>query len=295
MGNLNIGEAHVGDQALRVEVVQAPEADLPTRTSYSQMALFNQCGLRYYFQYLGRWKEPTSAALACGSITHEIIEMVYRLPAPERTRDRALELMREHGMRLLRTPEYQAFENDNAVKAQIMDAVQNLFKVEDPQSVVVQPEHLEMELNVDINGVRFFGKVDRLTVDGTTTVTDYKTGRSPGKYVDDRLAQPYLYALAFREQFDMAIDDVELIYLNAKETVRRPTNTTVMESMGEKLATMRAGAQKCVEASAWDARVQRLCDYCPFERVCPARNFDAPQPGTPASDNQLAAQGLLQR
>lgn len=279
----------------RVDVIQAQDAALPPRTSYSQMSLFNQCGLRYYFQYLGKWKEPTSAALACGSITHEVIEHLYRLAAHERTKERALELMREHGTRLLRQSEYQAYMNDNSVKRQIMEAVENLFDVEDPTQVEVQPEHLEMELNVEINGVHFFGKVDRLTVSGKNVVTDYKTGRSPGKFVDDRFAQPYLYALAFRTQFDMHIDEVELIYLNARERIARPNDVDVMERMGETLAVMRSEAVASLAESAWEAKVQRLCDYCPFSVVCPARQADAPQPGSDQSNATLLASGLLQR
>lgn len=236
-----------------------------------------------------------SPALAIGNITHEIIEQVYHLDAAERTVARALELMREHGMRLLSTPEYAAFVEDNGVKRSIMDAVQNLFVVEDPARVVVNPEHLEMELDVEIGGVHFTGKVDRLTVDGGNRVSDYKTGRAPGKYVEEKLSQPYLYALAFRTQFGMEIDDVELIFLNAKEVVRRPNDVALMEAMGDKLVAMRAGAQRDFAASVWSARTQPLCSYCAFQVACPARNSAAPTPGSAESDALLVEQNLLQR
>ena len=285
----------VSDSGQRIDVVQQQGAVLPTRTSYSQMSLYNQCALKYYFGYVARWKEPTTQALAVGSITHEIVEYIYRLEPQERTIERALDLMREHGTRLLSTPEYSAFASDNEVKQQIMVAVQNLFTVEDPTTVVVQPEHLEMELDVEIGGVKFTGKVDRLTVDGGNRVTDYKTGRSPGKYVNDKLSQPFLYALAFREQFGMEVDEVELIYLHAKETVRRDNDVAVMEAMGGKLVDMRAGAERDLASSSWTATPQRLCDWCAFQVACPARNAAAPTPGSPESDALLAQQNLLQR
>ncbi len=259
------------------------------------MSLYQQCGLKFYFSYLGGWKEAPTAALACGSITHEVIEHVYRLPAQERTLDAAIELMRDHGSRMFRKPEYQRFESNNSVRAQIREAVENLFRVEKPAELVVQPEHLEMELNVDINGVHFFGKVDRFTADGVNRVTDYKTGKGPGRYVDDKLSQPYLYGLAFKTQYDIDIDEVELIFLNAQEIVRRPADQAIMISMGEKLAVMHADSQRDVVASAWDAKVQRLCDYCAFEKVCPARVADAPVPGSPESDIQLLELGLTTR
>ena len=283
------------DKVLRIDVDQRPNASLPRRVSYSQMALYQQCGLKFYFSYLGGWREPPSAALACGSITHEVIEHLYRAPIEERTMDRAIELLREHGPRMLKSSDYKPFENDNAMKAQIRDAVENLFTLENPQEVVVQPEHLEMELTVDINGVNFFGKVDRFTQDGVNRVTDYKTGKSPGRFIDDKLSQPYLYALAFKLQHDIDVHEVELIFLNAKEVVRRPTDQGIMISMGEKLAVMRSGSENDIAESAWDAKVQRLCDYCAFQEACPARNVLAAKPGTPESDEVLRQAGLTTR
>ena len=129
----------MSDKVLRIDVDQRPNATLPKRVSYSQMALYQQYGLKFYFSYLGGWREPPSAALACGSITHEIVEHLYRLPNEERSVDRAIELLREHGPRMLQMPEYRPFENDNTMKAQIRDAVENLFTVENPQEVVVDP------------------------------------------------------------------------------------------------------------------------------------------------------------
>ena len=181
------------------------------------------------------------------------------------------------------------------MKTQIREAVENLFVVENPQEVIVNPDHLEMELNVDINGVNFFGKVDRFTQDGVNRVTDYKTGKSPGRFVDDKLSQPYLYSLAFKLQYDIDVDEVELIFLNAKEVIRRPVEESIMLSMGEKLAVMRADSERDIDASAWDAKVQRLCDYCAFQEACPARNALAPKPGSADSNAMLKAAGLNSR
>ncbi|NBY16020.1 MAG: PD-(D/E)XK nuclease family protein [Actinobacteria bacterium] len=280
---------------MRVEVIQSDGAQLPPRVSYSQLAKFNQCGLRYYFSYLGGWSEPQTSALVGGSIAHEVIEHLYRLPSEERTVEKALELLREHGPRLLRLPDYAKFANDNSMKASVKEAIENLFALESPAELVVQPEHLEMELEVDINGVKFFGKVDRFTVDGVNRVTDYKTGKNPGRFMDDKLKQPYLYALAFKIQHDIDIDQVELIFLNAKHIENRPVDFTIAEQMGESLAKMRGESETALAASAWEARTGKLCEYCPFEAACPAVRADAAKPGTIESDNALIKLGLTRR
>jgi putative RecB family exonuclease len=285
----------VADKSLRVDVEQPAKANLPKRVSYSQMSLYQQCGLKYFFSYIDGWREPPTSALAGGSITHEVVEHLYRLAPKERTLEAAMELLREHGPRMLKAAEYKPFESDNKMKHSVKEAIENLFKVENPSEVVVQPEHLEMELSVEINGVNFFGKVDRFTVDGVNRVTDYKTGKSPGKFVDDKLAQPYLYALGFKTQHDIDVDEVELIFLNAQEVVRRPADLGLVISQGEKLAQMRAGSESDVQSSSWEARVSRLCDYCAFERVCPARTPEAPVPGSTECDTKLSEAGLLHK
>jgi putative RecB family exonuclease len=285
----------MADKSMRVDVEQPAKANLPKRVSYSQMSLYQQCGLKYFFSYIDGWREPPTSALAGGSITHEIVEYLYRLAPEERTLEKAMELLREHGPRMLKTTEYKPFESDNKMKHSVKEAIENLFKVESPPEVVVQPEHLEMELNVEINGVNFFGKVDRFTVDGVNRVTDYKTGKSPGKFVDDKLAQPYLYALGFKTQYDIDVDEVELIFLNAQEVVRRPADSGLVISQGEKLAVMRAGSESDIQNSSWEARVSRLCDYCSFKIVCPAITAEAPVPGSTECDTKLSEAGLLHK
>lgn len=283
------------DKFLKVEVDQAPDAKLPKRVSFSQMSLFQQCGLKYFFSYIDNWREPPTAALAAGSITHDVVERLYRLPNDERTLNKAIEILREYGPKFLAQPEYQKFADDLNMKHSVREAVENLFSVEDPTALVVQPEHLEMELNVEINGVNFFGKVDRFTQDGSNRVTDYKTGKSPGKFVDGKLAQPYLYALGYKVQHDIDVDEVELIYLNAKEVIRRQADWGQITKAGEDLAVMRAESESSFSESVWDARVTKLCDYCSFQEVCAARNPDAPKPGSQKSDEKLFSIGLLHK
>ena len=286
------------EQSLRYDVVQPENANLPPRVSFSQMSKYNQCGLRFYFSYVTSWREPQTISLVVGSITHEAIEHLYRLPQEERTVDRALELVREHGMRMLKMNDYKPFATDNEMKNKVDEAVKNLFTLENPQELVVQPEHLEMELEVQINGVRFFGKIDRFTQDGTARVTDYKTGKlyKPNNVVDEsKFNQPYLYALAFKELHDIDIEEVELIFLHAKDVLRRTVEQNRMLQLGEDLATMHSESHRDLVESAWTAKRSNLCGSCAFNIACPLVTPDAPKPGTPESDELLRGAGLFQR
>ena len=59
----------MADKSMRVDVEQPAKANLPKRVSYSQMSLYQQCGLKYFFSYIDGWREPPTSALAGGSIT----------------------------------------------------------------------------------------------------------------------------------------------------------------------------------------------------------------------------------
>ena len=265
------------------------------------MAKYDQCGLRYYFSYVASWREPQTQPLVVGSIAHEVIEHLYRLPQAERTLDRAMELVREHGVRMLKLSEYQQFAQDNEMKIRVNEAVENLFKIEDPQALVVQPEHLEMELEVEINGVLFFGKVDRYTEDGTVRITDYKTGKlfrpknDPEKFLDDKFKQPYLYALAFKTLHDIDIEEVELIFLHGLDALRRTVDQAKFEYLAEDLAAMHSGSHKDFAESSWVAKRSSLCGHCAFAPACPLVTPEAPKPGTPESDEILRGVNLFQR
>ena len=280
---------------MRVDVEHPEGGNLPKRVSYSQMSLYQQCGLKFFFSYIHNWQEPPTSALVGGNITHLVAEELYKLAPSERTLTNAMEILRVEGPKFLARPENVVFATDFSMKQNVREAVENLFEIETPHELVVLPEHLEMKLRVEINGVEFTGTVDRFTQDGVNRVSDYKTGRSPGRFLDGKLTQPYLYALAFKTQLEIDVDEVELIFLNSKESFRRPAKVELLENAGTQLAKMHESSKKDLSDAAWDAKVSKLCDYCAFQNVCPAKTVDAPKPGSSSSDAILAGAGLLRK
>ena len=285
------------NHVMRVDVSQKDAATLPPRVSYSQMSLYQQCGLKFFFSYIAGWQEPPTAALVGGNITHLVAEHLYKLSPEQRTVEVALELLREHGPSFLKKPQNVIFKDDIKMKQSVREAVLNLFELEDPSQIAVLPEHLEMNLRVPINGVEFTGTVDRFTQDGVNRVSDYKTGKGPGRYLGKKLTQPHLYALAFKTQHDIEVNEVELIYLNAKEVHRLPVAPSDMEGAGQQLVQMSDGSKSDFANSSWEARTGPLCSYCAFKDVCPAFNVGATSltPGSVESNEILVTAGLSQK
>jgi len=287
----------VPNHVMRVDVIQKESATIPPRVSYSQMSLYQQCGLKFFFGYIAGWQEPPTAALVGGNITHLVAEHLYKLSPEQRTVEAALQLLRDHGPEFLRKPQNVVFKDDNLMKQSVREAVLNLFELEDPTQIAVQPEHLEMNLRVPISGVEFTGTVDRFTQDGVNRVSDYKTGKGPGRFLDQKLTQPFLYALAFKTQHDIEVHEVELIYLNAKEVHRLPVVPSDMDDAGQQLVQMSDGSKSDFANSSWEAKTGPLCNWCAFKDVCPAFNTGTTSltPGSAESNEILVTAGLTQK
>lgn len=118
---------------------------LPNRVSPSQVAAFQSCQLRYYFATVLGWREPASRASTAGVLVHDALEQLYRLSSPERTPTVAEALLRERALTHFASPEYSSFREDRELAAGAFRAVANIFTVENPAEVEVEPAGLEAE------------------------------------------------------------------------------------------------------------------------------------------------------
>ncbi len=171
---------------------------LPAAVSPSQVSTFEQCALKYWFVQVRGWREPPSQATAVGTLVHDSFEDLYRLPAPERTPDTAQELLRRRAVLMREDEQYDPLLGNKAAAAHARTAVGGLYQLEDPQTLVIDPDGLERVLMADIAGVPFSGRLDRMTTDGIVRITDYKTTprqQGPAK-LPSALRQLLLYAAA---------------------------------------------------------------------------------------------------
>jgi hypothetical protein len=70
-------------------------AILPATLSPSRASDYLSCQLKFFFTAVERWRAPPTEHTALGNLVHEVIEMLYLLDAPDRTRARAGRLLDE--------------------------------------------------------------------------------------------------------------------------------------------------------------------------------------------------------
>ncbi len=269
---------------------------LPAHLSPSQLSTFEKCQLSYWFSSVAGWREPPQLAQIAGSLVHDVLENLLKLPAPERNRDIAWDLLREVGATSISVN--QSWLTASAIselKFKSADSLTNYFKLEDPAKIEVTHEDLERPVSAIVKDVILYGRLDRITRKPVVRISDYKTSKKPdAKYLPETLRQVMLYAAGLQLQGEK-VDEVELIYLGSAERVVRPTYPQALDRALVDLVNARSEMESALVRKEWIAKTGPLCRYCAFAPVCPAKNEAAATPGSDQSNQALTSLKLEKR
>jgi putative RecB family exonuclease len=260
----------------------------PLSLSPSKVSSFTDCALAFRFSAIDRLPEPPAPWSTKGTLVHAALERLHLLPAPERTPEAALAALDDAAAALRDDPDYTGLELDPeaeaAFHADAADLVRRYFQLEDPRRI--EAIGLEVQLEVDVEGVRLRGVIDRLELDadGELVVTDYKTGSVPSVHHErKRLSGVHLYSLLCEELLGRRPRRVQLLYL--REPVAIVTEPTDQSTRGTRrsLAAVWQAVERACQREDFRPQPSRLCDYCAFRAYCPSFG------GDPATARELSA------
>lgn len=247
----------------------------PPYLSASSIFTFLQCPLKYRYSRIdGMTEDPTEATLL-GNFVHDILETVYNLPADQRTLPQAKIVARSQwddkwGEQI---KAWVPQDRLSRVRWAAWWCVENLWKLEDPQSI--NPEGCETEVNVAISGVTLKGFIDRWgrNQSGNIIITDYKSGKTPKpQYQADKYTQLIIYALAVEEMGLGEVEEIELLFLKDGDRLRRNITSDDKSRVTELIVSVKNDVDKCCEQEIFEPRPTRLCDWCSFKSICPYWN-----------------------
>jgi putative RecB family exonuclease len=249
----------------------------PPHLSASSIGTFQQCPLKFKFNKIDLIPDEPGEAAVLGNFVHDILEAMYKLSPEERTKESAKvtakyvweNLWEEQVLRMIRGE-----EKIRMFRWQAWWCVENLWKIEDPQSI--EPVGLEFEVYGEIGGVTVKGFIDRYTINpetGMIVVSDYKTGKTPrDQYLDDKFFQLNIYANMVESMGVGQVEEIELLYL--KDGIKKQRKATSIEKVKavEVIQETKAEVDKRCDDGYFEPIKSALCNWCSYKKICPAWN-----------------------
>lgn len=248
--------------------------------SHSRLSTFENCPLQYRLKYIDRVKveERETIEAFMGSRVHEALEKLYG------------------DMRLLKTntlEELLSFYNENWQKSYSGD-VRIIRKGFSPENYRATGEKcireyyarynpfndgktlgLEQMINIDIEGYKLQGFIDRLSSSGDQAyeIHDYKTSqRLPEQMHFETDRQLALYNIGVQDMFDDA-SQVNLVwhYLVYDKEIRSQRSQEDLSKLKSDIVTLIERVEKAQEESEFPAVESGLCNWCEYQSLCPKR------------------------
>jgi RecB family exonuclease len=238
--------------------------------SASQLDTYDDCPLRYAYQYGLRVKDDAGTSAALGSLVHEVLAEFLR-PDREgpRTREALLEIAAERWRDDIARfrPQIEECRRDYYAMLELWWTVEG----DGPQvsDVVATEHHFRIEVG-DIHLVGSIDRVDRAPEGEGIRIVDYKTGRHeprPDALPDD--LQLAVYHLAASRDPELAAfgppRQLLLQYLRTMTEYEQP----IVSGHAETTQARVLAAAADIRNERFEPAVDASCRNCSFHRLCP--------------------------
>jgi putative RecB family exonuclease len=267
--------------------------------SPSRASDFMTCPLLYRFRVIDRLPEAPSVDAARGSVVHKVLENLFDLPAADRTRGQANELLAPAWHALVEeAPELaEMFGSQTLDLVTWLDQCRELlgryFALEDPQRL--EPAEREVHVATQLaSGLTLHGYIDRVDVapTGELRIVDYKTGRSPAEHFEAKaLFQMRFYALVVWRTRGVMPRMLQLVYLGNGELLRYEPDERELLATERKVVALWDAIERARAGRDWRPRRSALCAWCDHKALCP--EFGGTPPPLPEDAADRAADPTL--
>lgn len=264
--------------------------------SPSRAGDFLTCPLLYRYRSIDRLPEPPSADAARGTLVHKVLEDLFDVPASQRTRTTAREMLEPRWAWLLEQEAQLAdLFPDDAARDQWLSTchatLDRYFELEDPTSLEPADRELYVEALLD-SKLLLRGFIDRVDVapNGLVRVVDYKTGRAPGPAFEAKaLFQMKFYALVLWRTRGVIPAMLQLLYLGSGDILRYVPDEADLLATERKVDAVWRAIRQAELSGDWRPRRSALCNWCAFQEHCPEFGGEVlPLPPDPALVDKLA-------
>jgi len=251
--------------------VSALFPDGTLRLSASQLETYEDCPLRYFYEYVLRVRGDTNVYAELGTLVHETLAAFLDPdPDPEEAVEYSADGLRQLG-------EHKWRDDLARYRPQIEEARRGYFEMLqkwwDEEGALRRPDVLAVErhFEVDVGPHRVTGSIDRIDrIDGGLRIIDYKTSsrETPADQMPDNL-QLAVYHLAACRDPELAAcgpaNELDLVFVRSMKVRTQPV-TPDHEATTE--ARVLAVADQIL-AEEFEPSVHANCRVCAFHRLCP--------------------------
>jgi putative RecB family exonuclease len=256
--------------------------ELPRSLSPSRLSDFQTCPRRYQYASIERIPQPASYATAKGRFVHYVFELLFMLPAPERTIERVREFVPAAVEEILTEDVRRDIDMDDALMRQLLketdEIITTYFQMEDPTTVT--SEGVELRLGATVDGAPLFGILDRLDrdEDGSLTIVDYKTGGLPNRNYDSQtFANAELYAALCEAGLGEKPKKIRLMYVAKGESIERDVSDVVVKARSHSAANAWERINRFYDDGEFPATPSvRACRFCSYKDLCRANGVAVP-------------------
>lgn len=242
------------------------------RMSPSQASGYATCPRQYALGKYLLTSATENVYMRFGTLIHEVLEQAEKIAMAE-GRERA---NADEAKQCLDTVWDELGFGDDAIgrawHRRAEEMLEDMYRLW-PSSA--RPIGLETNLSLTIDGTPWFGRADRIEAKGTDiTIVDYKTGAAIKVAEAASSIQLAYYAMAAAEDSDItAHGDVTGAEFWYPKALKKSAITTRLFDMGN-METVKAQMVEItagIKAERFEPLVNRKCDQCDVELVCPAR------------------------
>ena len=234
--------------------------------SPSSIKSYGRCPLQFKFSKIMRIPEMRNSALDLGTVIHGIADKFgkKKMKGQEYGLDDGMEILKNEW----RAKPYRGGSNEDTIAKRTEEMLKNYLRWDrESKNKLLSTEE---ECKVDIGGVEFRGKIDRIEENqaGEYEVVDYKTGKSKLSKAEARTdPQLNIYAKAVEAKYGRLPAKASLFYLELGKIVEYDiTRESVAEATELITEMVNEILQEKFEATPGSA-----CRQCGYASICEAR------------------------
>lgn len=233
--------------------------------SYSKLDTFNVCPLKFKYRYLLQIPARPHHAMSFGRSIHTALQLFHsqEMQGLNPSLDQLLSFYRDNFIE-------EGYESESQKQERFEAGLKSLTNYfHHYHEVLGKPVMLEQQFKLNLSGISFIGKIDRIETDaaGNYAIVDYKTGASEDQKAVDKDEQLTIYALAAQEALGLVPETLSLYFLEADAGLITTTRTP------EKLVKARLKLINQIETlknSAFPPKpTEFTCTFCEYKRLCP--------------------------